>query len=74
LTSGPSEMSDGEDWIPLEDFIAAQVADALAWMDSIIDEHEGAEREAMLRKRPQVAAKIEAQVRLAYAHLGGARH
>jgi hypothetical protein len=63
-------MSDGEDWIPLEDFIA----DALAWMDSIIDEHEGAEREAMLRKRPQVAAKIEAQVRLAYAHLGGARH
>lgn len=56
------------DWIPYEQFVDDQVAAALAWLDECIDEVENPhERAAMLRQRPRAAAKLEAQVRMAYA-------
>lgn len=55
------------DWITLERFVEQQVAEAIAKLDDFIDEHEGEERQAMLNQRSRVAAKLEAQVRMAYA-------
>jgi hypothetical protein len=61
------------DWISLEDFVDQQVARAIAELDAFIAEHEGEEREAMLRQRSATAAKLEGMVRLAYAEYGQQR-
>lgn len=55
------------DWVEYQTFIEQQVADALARLDNFIDEHEGEERQKMMRQRPRVAAQLEAQIRMHFA-------